>query len=133
MAGSRSIGVYTADNNIDFAIRGDESNFRATVGGVRLVAERTVSVPGLPAGVERRYVLAYLDSNPRIRRKFTVGSTTAIEELFGNSTLLAVVYPTSDDTAGTPEAWTITYYAGERASFVPGIGVADTGLTDGTA
>lgn len=135
MAGSRTIRQYTDDAGVVYAIRTDKSNALASpTGGTNtpLLPVRTANVPLLPRGFHPRYVLAYSQTNPAIRRKFYVGNLAAIQPLIAvGATITAEDYPAPGDAAGTNATWTVTYYSGERRSLIPAFGGNDTALTDG--
>lgn len=135
MAGSLNWFRYTDDAGSNFSIFIDESNARATVGGIQLCLNRTAASPRLGLGFEKRYVNAFLTSNPNIKRKFYVGNPLAIAQILLGGAFLAAVYPVAGDTAVTPVAWTVTSYRGEKTNAPPAINTTagDTGLTDGTA
>jgi hypothetical protein len=134
MAGSLTWQAYTDDEDVLYSVKRDESNGRATVGGQRLLLARTAAHDALPSNLTPRYILAYLNSNPSIKRKFIVGNPEAITQIREGGAFLAVAYPTADDTAGTPVAWTITAYRGEKLAIIPALNTTtgDTGLDDGT-
>lgn len=135
MAGSLNWFAYRDDGGAVFSIFIDESNAKATVGGVQLCLSRTAASPRLGAGFGKRYVNATLTSNANIKRKFFVGNPLAIPQILGGGAFLAAVYPTATDAAGTPVAWTVTSYRGEKTNAPPALNTTagDTGLTDGTA
>jgi hypothetical protein len=135
MAGSLNWFRYQDDAGTSYSIFVDESNAKATCGGVQLCLNRTASSPLLPGGYKKRYVNAVLTSNPNIKRRFHVGNPLAIPQILAGAAFLAGVYPVAGDTAVTPVAWTVGSYRGERSKTPPALNTTagDTGLTDGTA
>jgi len=134
MAGSLKPFRYTDDAGVAYSVVLDESNSTATVGGVALLLNRTVASPYPPGRLKKRYVNAFLTSNPNIKRRFWVGNPLAIPQILASAAFLASVYPVAGDTAVAPVAWTITSYRGEKGAIPPAISTTggDTGLTDGT-
>jgi len=129
MAGSREYFNYTDDVGNSYAMLIDESNGEATVGGTALCNQLTsTTTPFLPRSIKKRYILAYLDADPKIKRRFWVGNPDAIERVYSGGALSAVVYPTVGDAAGTASEWVVTSYRGEAAAFA---NLVDTGLTEG--
>jgi hypothetical protein len=135
MAGSLKPFRYRDDAGADFTVILDESNSTATVGGVALFLARTSPHPYLSNRVKKRYVNAFLTSNPSIKRRFWIGNPLAIPQVLAGAAFLAGVYPVPGDTAVAPVAWTITSYRGEKSATPPSLNTTagDTGLTDGTA
>jgi hypothetical protein len=134
MAGSLKWQRYRDDSGLDYSINVDESNAAATCGGVALCPTRTSAHANLPTKLKKRYVNAYLTSNPVIRRRFWVGNPLAIPQILAGAAFLAGVYPLPADTAIAPVAWTIASYRGEKNAPPPALNttVGDTGLTDGS-
>jgi len=137
MAGSLTWRQYEADNGQNYSIRVDESNARAVLTPSPVfVADRTANHPQLPRGIKKRYILAYSVANPRLRRKFTIGSIATFQGMRNNPNQVfsAPAYgdPT-DASAGVAIDWAITFYRGEESRLASPITAADTGLTDGTA
>ncbi len=110
MAGSLKYFRYRSDAGVDYSINIDESNANATVGGVALCLPRTAAHPLLGGRTTKRYLLATLVSNPRIKRKFWVGNPAAIPQILAGSAMLAGVYPLSTDVAVAPVVWSISAY-----------------------
>jgi hypothetical protein len=135
MAGSLNWFRYQDDSATSYSIFIDESNARATVGGIQLCLNRSAASPQLPAGLKKRYLNATLTSNPSIKRRFYVGNPLAIPQILAGGAFLAGVYPVTADTAVAAVAWTITSYRGEKSKTPPALNATagDTGLTDGTA
>jgi hypothetical protein len=135
MAGSLKYFRYRSDAGVDYSINIDESNANATVGGVALCLPRTAAHPLLSGRTTKRYLLATLVSNPKIKRKFWVGNPAAIPQILAGSAMLAGVYPLSTDVAVAPVVWSISAYRGEKTGIAPAFNITagDTGLTDGTA
>lgn len=136
MAGSRVIRQYTDDAGNNYAIRLDESNAEGvTSGGNVLMPPRQGNVEGLPRGLEPRYVLTFLQSNPDVKRKFKVGGVTQVNDLFavGATISAAITSDPTDNSPGTEGVFVVTAYRGEKRNFIPAIGgnTDDTGLTDG--
>lgn len=136
MAGSRTRKKYESDDGNTYTIVVDESNAEATKQGstVALCAPVDNNYQALPRSTKTRFVLAYLASNPSIRRKFRVGDRTLVLSLLEpGAQLSAVVYPNSGDSAGDRELWNITAYRGEKAAVEPSVAGSqdDTGLEDG--
>jgi hypothetical protein len=136
MAGSRVIRQYTDDAGNQYAITIDESNAEAIVGGgsTVLMPLRTSNIEGLPRGLTPRYVLAYLATNPLVRRKFKVGGVAQINALIQpGATITAAVTANPDDLGPGPGAtFVITAYRGEKRNLIPATNAAgDTGLIDG--
>jgi len=134
MAGSLTWRSYTADSGITYSIRVDESNSRATVSSnaAPLCPVRTANYPAMPSGLKKRYVLAYSQANPNIRRKFWVGDVAQITNVLVGGLLIGEDYPGAADAAGVNANWVITAYRGEKSRVIPTFGAPDTGLTDGT-
>jgi hypothetical protein len=134
MAGSLNWFRYTDDTGNSFSVKLDESNSKATVGGVQLFLNRTIVHPLLAKGFRMRYVNATLVSNPAIKRRFWVGNPLALAQVAVGGAFLAGVYPVAGDTAVTPVPWSITSVRGEQARLAPSLNTTggDTGLTDGT-
>lgn len=134
MAGSRTLFNYTDDAGIVYTVKLDESNSGATtISGERLMPLRTAAAANIPGGNKLRYCLAYVASNPRIRRKFYIGNLAAIASVIApGATLQAAVYPNPDDSVPTAVPWIITAYRGEERSISPATTALDTGLIDGT-
>lgn len=134
MAGSLNWFRYTDDGGTSYSVSLDESNSKATVGGVALFLNRTAAHPLLSSRTKKRYLLATLISNPQIKRKFWVGNPLAIPQILAGATLVAPVYPVVGDTAVTGVNWSITAYRGEKSATPPALNITagDTGLTDGT-
>jgi hypothetical protein len=135
MAGSLNWFRYQDDAGTSFSVYLDESNSRATCGGVQLCLNRTTAAPRINKGTKLRYVNCTLASNPSIKRKFYVGNPLTIPQILSGAAFLASVYPVAGDTAVAPVAWTVTSYRGEKTNAPPAINATagDTGLTDGTA
>jgi hypothetical protein len=135
MAGSLNWFAYRDDANNFFSISIDESNGKATCGGVPLCLARTIASPKLGGGFKKRYVNCTCVANPNIKRKFYVGNPLAIPQILSGGAFLAAVYPVVGDTVVAPQAWTVTSYRGEKTSAPPALNATtgDTGLTDGTA
>jgi hypothetical protein len=133
MAGSKRWFRYTDDGGTNYSVNLDESNSEATIGGIPLFLNRTAAHPIAPTGLRKRYINAFLTSNPAIKRKFWVGNPLAIAQVGLGGAFLAAVYPTSADAASVAVAWTVTSFRGEKSSAPPALSVAggDTGLTDG--
>lgn len=136
MAGSRTIRTYTGDNGVAYQFAVDESNakMKPTGSAQELCPVRINDLDDLPKGLLKRYVLAYNKANPLERRKFTVGSTVALDTILTavSKTLTGEDYPGPGDTAGTAQTWVVTFYRGEQRRFYPSFDATDTGLTDGT-
>jgi hypothetical protein len=112
MAGSLRWFRYTDDSATPYSVLLDESNSRATCGGVALCLARTAAHPREQKSLSKRYVNCSLASNPNIKRRFWVGNSLAIPQILAGAAFLAVVYPTADDASGTAVAWTINSYRG---------------------
>jgi hypothetical protein len=134
MAGSLKWQRYRDDAGNDFSINIDESNASATCGGIVLCPARTSAHANLPTKLKKRYVNAYLTTNPNIKRRFWVGNPLAIPQILAGAAFLASVYPLPADTAVAPVAWTISSYRGEKNAPPPALNATagDTGLTDGS-
>jgi hypothetical protein len=134
MAGSLTWFQYKDDAGNTYSVMQDESNGLATIGGVRLALARTAANPAIPGRLRKRYVLAYLKSNPKLRRKFWVANPLAIPQILSSAAMKAAVYASGADTTPVQEDWVISAYRGERGSIVPTVDATagDTGLTDGT-
>lgn len=135
MAGSKAIRAYTSDTGITYAIVCDESNAGAVIGtgATPLIPVRTANAGRIPVGLQQRYVLCTLASNPRIRRKFKVGNPALVPLLIAPGAVLnAAVGATSADGVPVTEAWTVTAYRGEKVNLIAAISAPDTGLVDGT-
>ncbi len=134
MAGSLNWFRYTDDTGNNFSVFLDESNSKATAGNVQLCLARAAVYPLLAAGFKKRYVNAYLSSNPSIKRRFIVGNPLALAQIATGGAFLAAVYPVPGDTAVAPVAWTVTSSRGEKSKVAPAVNTTsgDSGLTDGT-
>jgi hypothetical protein len=134
MAGSKKPFRYRDDSGVDYTVVLDESNSTAVCGGQPLFLPRTAAHPLLPSNVTKRYINAFLTSNPNIKRRFWVGNPLAVAQILANAALTAGVYPTANDAAVTAVAWTIGSYRGEKTSVAPAFNATagDTGLTDGS-
>jgi hypothetical protein len=133
MAGSLKYFKYTDDAGVPYSVNIDESNAEATVGGVVLCLPRTAAHANIPTKLKKRFLNAYLTSNPLVKRKFWVGNPLAIPQILAGGAFLAGAYPAAADTATVPVPWTITSYRGEKNSPPPALNTTsgDTGLTDG--
>jgi hypothetical protein len=134
MAGSQTWFQYKDDAGNVYSVVQDESNGIATVGGTRLAIARTAAHPAIPGRLRKRYLLAYLKSNPKVRRKFWVPNPLAIPQILASATMKAAVYASGADTVPVQEDWIISAYRGERGSVIPTVDATagDTGLTDGS-
>lgn len=135
MAGSIDYRTYTSDSGIAYSVRVDKSNASATVSGGagELLPARTANNPPLPKGLKMRYALAYSVNNPRIKRKFYIGTAANITAALAvGSVITAPDYPGSNGGPGTSVQFTITAYRGEQNSKIPAFNADDTGLTDGS-
>lgn len=134
MAGSLVWRGYQPDGVVpvaQYACRIDKSNADAvTVTGNNplMAAVINAAVPILPSFIRRRYVNAYSISNPKIKRKFYVGTAAAQIAILGGSTITTEDYPGADDVAGTTTTWAVTSFRGEKRQLANYI--TDTGLTD---
>jgi len=128
MAGSKRWFKYASDGGTPYSVMLDESNAEATVNAVRIVQNRTSAHAFLPSQIEMRYLLAFLDSDSLVRRKFWVGNPASVSSIVSGANKLSADYL----TAGTPEDWTITYYSGEREKVMLPLDTDefDTGLDD---
>jgi hypothetical protein len=133
MAGSKRYFRYQNDAGAALSVQIDESNGEATCGGVALMLNRTAAHPKMAAGDKMRYCLAFLTSEPRIRRKFYVGNPLAVAQIQAGAAFLAGVYPSAADAATVTAAWTVTAFRGEKSNPAPAFNATagDTGLTDG--
>lgn len=137
MAGSRSWRQYIGDDGTSYSVQVDESNANATIGGaggnVIMLPVRTANFPAIPCSLKMRYVNAYNNTTPSIKRKFYVGTSAGqLAAAAPGAQITAEIYPGAGDTAGTASIWTITSLRGEKTRKPPGFGAPDTGLTDGT-
>jgi hypothetical protein len=138
MAGSRTLRQYTDDAGNNYTISIDESNAEGTTpNGNTLMPPRTVNSPDLPRSFKPRYVLAYLQDNPQVRRKFKIGGAAQVSELVavGATIQAAVNASVADDSGGEIGTFVVTAYRGERVNLRPAVGgnATDTGLDDGDA
>jgi hypothetical protein len=135
MAGSLRWYKYTDDSGFPYSVNLDESNSNATCGGVALMVNRTTAHILPNSKLHKRYVLAFLTSNPAIRRRFWIGNPLAIPQILAQAAFLASVYPNSTDTPVPPSPWTVTAYRGEKAGLPPPFNIltGDTGLTEGSS
>lgn len=135
MAGSRRRFRYESDNGSAYSLTLDESNGEAIItAGARITDDLVSGELSKPAGFSPRYVLAYLQSNPLIRRRFVVGDPAAVSGLTATgATMQAAVYALADDTTPPKVAWVVTAYRGEKLSVVGGISAPDTGLDEADA
>lgn len=137
MAGSRTWRQYNGDDGTSYSVNVDESNANATIGGaggnVVLLPVRAAYYPSPPASLKKRYVNAYNQTNPLIRRKFYIGTAAAqVAAAAAGAQITAEVYPGANDTAGTSSIWIISSLRGEKTRKPPAVDAPDTGLTDGT-
>jgi hypothetical protein len=136
MAGSMTWRKYTSDSGADYSAKIDESNAGAIIGASPVfMPARTVNNPQLPRGLQKRYVLATNVANPKLKRKFYVGTQAILNTILGNlnTPIVASDYPgATGTTAGTNTNWTVTYVSGEKSRLTPIVTAADTGLDDGT-
>lgn len=136
MSGSLAWRAYTCDNGQVYSINVDESNANAVVtGGVggALLPQRTVSLPLLPTGCDKRYVLTRDSVNQNEKRKFYVGTAASAAALsVPGATITAEDYPGAGDAAGVSRTWVVTAYRGEKMRMAPPFSSPDTGLTDGS-
>jgi hypothetical protein len=136
MAGSFTWRQYTSDSGVAYSIKIDESNANGTVGTTAgaLCPARTANLPLAPCGLKGRYVNTYNQASPSQKRRFTVGSLTALTALSAaGATITASAAPGAGDTAGATVTWVVTSIRGERLRVAPAFGATDTGLTDGSA
>jgi hypothetical protein len=136
MAGSLTWRQYTSDSGVAYSIKLDESNARGTVGTTAgdLCPVRTANLSLPPAGFKPRYANCYNQATPTQKRKFLVGSLTALSSLAApGSTITATAVSGAADTAGTTVTWVVSSVRGERFRLAPPFGSPDTGLTDGSA
>lgn len=136
MAGSL-IGVsYKRDNGEFYALNRDESNARALAldsAGVAqqflFLAAATPFVGSLaPKGFRERYANTFLQSDPRVRRKFPIGNPSALSFLSQPGALISASIRTNE----TAVTWVVTSLRGERSPRNVSFG-SDTGQTDGTS
>lgn len=136
MSGSRSWRQYSTDAGVNYSVNMDESNANGTQGsGGVLCAVPTANLPRLPMGVKKRYVIAYAINNPKIKRKFTVGSTArfaALQAAAGTAISAADYSASGNSTGGTLVLWQISYFRGEAARLPAAFNAVDTGLDDGS-
>lgn len=134
MSGSRTYRQYTADDGTNYVISIDRSNADANLVGSNsvLVPPRTGNVPDLPRGLRPRYVLASLEADSVIRRKFYVGGVAGINLIYQPGAILeAALRPAADDSEPTKVRWIITAYRGEKRNFKPAFTASDSGQSDG--
>lgn len=134
MAGSLLYFEYEADDGTSYAVKVDKSNANAVInpGNETLMSTRsTPNIKGLPRGLKMRYVLAYQQDKPEIRRKFWVGNTLAVVGILTpGTTIQTEAYPGANDVAGVTKTWVITAFRGEKTPIIPAVTAPDTGLTD---
>jgi hypothetical protein len=77
-----------------------------------------------------RYANSYSKDNPKIKRKFYIGSVVAFNALAGqvNPTIVTEDYPGEDNTAGVPQDWIVTSLVGEKRTGIPNTTVLGGGL-----
>ncbi|NJL71619.1 MAG: hypothetical protein HC888_08365 [Candidatus Competibacteraceae bacterium] len=111
----------------------DEGNGEATASaGGRITPDLAGAELNKPSGFTPRYVLAYLQTNPLIKRRFVVGDQDVVDSITASgATLSAPVYANADGSAPTAATWVITAYRGEKIAVAGGTAAADTGLNDG--
>jgi len=133
MAGSRRKFRYESDTGAAFVLTLDESNGEAANGGgIRITGNLVGGELNKPSGFTPRYVLAYLQSNPNIRRKFVIGDPAVVVGVTATgNTIQAPVYANADGTVPTPATWVVTSYRGEKIGVSAAASAIDTGLTDG--
>jgi hypothetical protein len=134
MAGSLSIRRYTTDDGTDYAIRIDESNASGNVIGSssELVPPREANYPPIPRSLKPRYVIAYNETNPVQKRKFTLGGVASISQVFQpGSKIRTEGVRIDDETTVRDLTWVITSYRGEKVDFLAAFTSPDTGLIDG--
>jgi hypothetical protein len=133
MAGSLIYRDYTSDSGVIYAVKLDESNSEATIGGTVLVPARAAAgAVQKPAGLKLRYANAYNQDNPSQKRRFYLGTAAvATAAAAAGATISAEDYPGADAAAGVAQTWVITSLRGEKAVKVPAVAAPDTGLDDG--
>lgn len=135
MAGSITNRQYITDSGVRYSIRVDKSNANGNIGGDArsLCGLREGNYPALPAGFGKRYLLAFLKSNPLVKRKFFVGNADVLRvALLPGSTISASPYAATDGGPGPEEEFVITAYRGERQRVEADYLAGDTGLDDGS-
>jgi hypothetical protein len=135
MSGSLTWRQYTTDAGIAYSIKIDESNANGTVGTAAgaLCPVRTANLPLPPCGFKGRYVNTYNQALPVQKRRFLIGSLSALSALaLPGSTIVASANAGPGDTAGATATWVVSSIRGERLRLAPAFGAPDTGLTDGT-
>lgn len=123
-------------NTIPRSVRVDESNAESTdrQTGVLLFPTGNLGEK-LPCGVRMRYVNTYLQSNPRVRRKFYISTPELFTVMLQQSgaQINGAVYPSADGLdadGGLVDRWTITSFVNEKYGSYPQNAV-DSGLIDG--
>lgn len=135
MAGSISNRRYISDNGINYSIKVDKSNASGNISGDgrALCGLREANYPLLPRGFGKRYILAFQQDNPRIKRKFFVGNPSVLGvALAPGATILAPSYAAADGTAGRDSTFVITAYRGEKQQISADYQADDSGLDDGS-
>lgn len=123
MAGSKKYFVYTADNDIDYALLADESNTEAVNAGTQDYADGVSIIHELPRNIRPRF--AEYANATRTRKIKCYALTQAVY----NGAAIGVPSIT-DPIAGTGTLFLVRLEP-ERLKRIP-ISV-DTGLTDGDA
>lgn len=117
-----------------YSIQVDESNGRASYNGNELLPVRVPLPQRQKAKTTRcRFVRAYLETNPRIVRKFYVATPALWAAIAADSQaqLIAAVYPVADDTSGGATAiWIVT--SAKPETYTRRARLVDSGLVDGT-
>jgi len=128
MAGSLRWFRYVNDAGQPYSLRLDESNSEALVGTTPLMLNRTAAHPLPPKGFKLRYINAFNNADPNIKRRFYVGNPAALTQILAGAALTASTYP-----GQAPSAWTYTSVRGEKSPISPPLNTTagDTGLTDG--
>jgi hypothetical protein len=123
MSGSIKDFSYTSDDGVKYAVRRDESNGEATVGGAALLGAFTVGATYTPCGLRARYVNTVLSTDARVRKVFTVGTVATFGTISAGS---AITEASGGRNPGG--VFSVLSKVGERSRLPK---VQDTGLDDG--
>lgn len=139
MAGSLTYREYVNDAGLSYSIKIDKSNASATVSGGTgsLCPVRTANSPGVPCGLQKRYVNTFNQANPLVRRRFYIGSLANITAAQAPGAVITAEGLSGGAAAGAGAGagsgtWVITSYRGERSRNIPAFTAPDSGQTDGT-
>jgi len=109
--------TYRDDRNVAYTVDLQSIDSEGSVSGNALFGARINSAPTLPANIKMRYVNAYLKSNPKIRRRFYIGSLAARNSAIAGGVLLGLPLPSAGIAGNALLSWTIVSCRGELRQF----------------